>query len=48
MKQVAGVQTGAPNVYLEQPQVQTVIENDLRLTFDSTVGIPYSCPGANF
>ena len=32
MKQVAGVQTGIPNVYLEQPQIETVIENDLRLS----------------
>ena len=32
MKQVAGVQTGVPNVYLEQPQIETVIENDLRLS----------------
>ena len=32
MKQVAGVQTGVPNVYLEQQQIQTVIENDLRLS----------------
>lgn len=32
MKQVAGVQTGIPNVYLEQPQIGTVIENDLRLS----------------
>jgi hypothetical protein len=29
---VAGVQTGIPNVYLEQPQIETVIENDLRLS----------------
>jgi phage head maturation protease len=32
MKQVAGVQTGVPNVYLEQPQIETVIETDLRLS----------------
>lgn len=32
LKQVAGVQTGVPNVYLEQPQIETVIENDLRLS----------------
>jgi uncharacterized protein len=32
LKQVAGVQTGIPNVYLESPQIETVIENDLRLS----------------
>lgn len=32
MKQVAGVQTGIPNVYLEQEQLASVVENDLRLS----------------
>jgi hypothetical protein len=32
MKQVAGVQTGIPNVYLEQPTIGSIIENDLRLS----------------
>lgn len=32
LNQVAGVQTGIPNVYLAQPQIETVIETDLRLS----------------
>jgi phage head maturation protease len=31
LKQVASVQTGIPNVYLEQAAFNTVVENDLRL-----------------
>jgi HK97 family phage prohead protease len=31
LKQVAGVQTGVPNVYLEKDQLATVVEADLRL-----------------
>jgi uncharacterized protein len=31
LNQVASVQTGVPNVYLEQPAFNSVIENDLRL-----------------
>lgn len=31
LKQVAAIQTGVPNVYLEQPSFNTVIEGDLRL-----------------
>lgn len=32
LKQVAGVESGIPNVYLEQDQLATVVENDLRLS----------------
>jgi HK97 family phage prohead protease len=31
LKQVAGVETGIPNVYLERDELATVVENDLRL-----------------
>ena len=34
LKQVAGVQTGIPNVFLEQPAFNTAIEGDLRLTIN--------------
>src|SRR4029450_4335237 len=30
--QVAGVQTAIPNVFLEQQQLATIVENDLRLS----------------
>lgn len=31
MRQIASVQSGLPNIYLEQPQVNRIIEGDLRL-----------------
>ena len=34
LKQVATIQTNVPNVYLEQPAFNTVIENDLRLAIN--------------
>ena len=34
LQQVASVQTGVPNIYLEQPAFRTVIEQDLRLALD--------------
>jgi uncharacterized protein len=34
MKQVATVQSGIPNVYLESPAFNTIVENDLRLALN--------------
>jgi uncharacterized protein len=34
LKQVASIQTGIPNIYLEQPAFRTVIEQDLRYALD--------------
>jgi HK97 family phage prohead protease len=34
LKQVASIETGIPNVYLEQPVFNTTIENDLRLAIN--------------
>ena len=35
LKQVATVSSGIPNVYLQQPQIDTVIQSDLRLAINS-------------
>jgi hypothetical protein len=54
LQQVASVQSGIPNVYLEQPLFNTVIEGDLRLAInealdklclDATAASPFSDPG---
>ena len=54
LKQVASVQSGVPNVYLEQPMFNTVIEGDLRLAvnealdklvLDATAASPFQDPG---
>ena len=34
MKQVAGVQSGIPNIYLQQPVINSVVETDLRLSIN--------------
>lgn len=56
MKQVAAIQTGVPNVYLEQPAFNTVIESDLRLTInegldrlilDAVAGSGFQAPGTD-
>lgn len=37
LKQVAAIQTNIPNVYLEQPAFNSVIENDLRLALNEAL-----------
>jgi len=54
LQQVASKQSGIPNIYLEQPMFNTVIEGDLRLAInealdklvlDATAASPFSDPG---
>jgi HK97 family phage prohead protease len=56
LKQVASIQSGIPNVYLEQPLFNTVIEGDLRLAvnealdklvLDATAASPSQDPGTD-
>jgi hypothetical protein len=56
LKQVATIQSAIPNIVLEQPAVNTVIENDLRLAIndgldklllDTLTASGFQTPGAN-
>ena len=56
LKQIATIQSAIPNIVLEQPAVNTVIENDLRLAIndgldklllDTLTASGFQTPGAN-
>lgn len=56
LKQVAAVQSGVPNVYLESPAVNSIIESDLRLALnealdklvlDAIAGSGFQAPGTD-